>query len=163
MLNLRIASSATAISEGRAEASGSSRCSQHDCQGAEGAWDQACPGSPHELGDVRPFSRLGHCRGRHLHDRGVDGSRSRHSLHPVRNRYRDPSSSHRKRFVRSINSECLDQTIFLGRGALVRAIAEYAAHYHDERNHQRIGNVLISGARAQSESIVDTRERLGGY
>jgi len=52
--------------------------------------------------------------------------------------------------------------IFLGRESLVRAIAEYAAHYHDERSHQGIGNVLISGAAPQSGGIVETRERLGG-
>ncbi|NIM20062.1 MAG: hypothetical protein GTO51_07375 [Candidatus Latescibacteria bacterium] len=37
-------------------------------------------------------------------------------------------NAYAERFVRSIKSECLDQMIFLGRGALVRAIAEYAAH-----------------------------------
>jgi transposase InsO family protein len=67
-----------------------------------------------------------------------------------------------ERFVRSIKSECLDQMIFLGRESLVRAVAEYAAHYHDERSHQGIGNVLISGAASQSEGVVKTRERLGG-
>ena len=52
--------------------------------------------------------------------------------------------------------------IFLGRESLARAIAEYAAHYHDERSHQGIGNVLINGAEPQSEGIVDAKERLGG-
>ena len=52
--------------------------------------------------------------------------------------------------------------ILLGRESLVRAIAEYAAHYHDERSHQGIGNVLISGAVLQSEGSIEVRERLGG-
>lgn len=52
--------------------------------------------------------------------------------------------------------------IFLGRESLVRAIAEYAAHYHDERSHQGIGNVLINEAEPQSEGPVEARERLGG-
>ena len=64
--------------------------------------------------------------------------------------------------MKSIKSECLDQMIFLGRESLVRAIAEYVAHYHDERSHQGIGNEMISGTRAQGEGIVETRERLGG-
>jgi len=64
--------------------------------------------------------------------------------------------------VRSIKSECLDQMIFLGRRPLVRAIAEYAAHYHDERSHQGIGNMLINGAAPQSAGIVKARDRLGG-
>ncbi len=52
--------------------------------------------------------------------------------------------------------------IFLGRECLVRAIAEYAAHYHDERSHQGIGNVMISGTKAHGDGIVKNRERLGG-
>jgi transposase InsO family protein len=77
--------------------------------------------------------------------------------------YQAPNmNAHAERFARSIKSECLDQMIFLGRESLVRAIAEYAAHYHDERSHQGIGNVLISGAAPQSGGIVETRERLGG-
>jgi len=52
--------------------------------------------------------------------------------------------------------------IFLGRESLVRAIVEYAAHYHDERSHQGIGNVLIGGAVPQSEGIVEVKQRLGG-
>ncbi len=64
--------------------------------------------------------------------------------------------------MKSIKSECLDQMIFLGRESLVRAIAEYAAHYHDERSHQGIGNEIVSGAKDQGEGVVETRERLGG-
>jgi hypothetical protein len=51
--------------------------------------------------------------------------------------------------------------IFLGRESLVRAMAEYAAHYNEERSHQGIGNEMISGAAPQSEGIVETRERIG--
>jgi transposase InsO family protein len=77
--------------------------------------------------------------------------------------YQAPNmNAYAERFVRSIKSECLDQMIFLGRESLVRAIAEYAAHYHDERSHQGIGNVLISGAAHQSEGSIKVRERLGG-
>ena len=77
--------------------------------------------------------------------------------------YQAPNmNAYAERFVRSIKSECLDQMIFLGRESLVRAIAEYAAHYHDERSHQGIGNVLISRAVRQSEGSIKVRERLGG-
>ena len=71
-------------------------------------------------------------------------------------------NAYAERFVRSIKSECLDQMVFLGRESLVRAIAEYAAHYHDERSHQGIGNMLINGAAPQSAGIVKARDRLGG-
>jgi transposase InsO family protein len=77
--------------------------------------------------------------------------------------YQAPNvNAYAERFVRSIKSECLDQMIFLGRESLVRAITEYAAHYHEERSHQGIGNVLLSGAEPQGEGIVGARERLGG-
>ena len=71
-------------------------------------------------------------------------------------------NAHAERFVRPIKSECLDQMIFLGRESLIRTIAEYAGHYHDERTHQGIGNQIVSGARPQSEGSVEVRERLGG-
>ena len=67
-----------------------------------------------------------------------------------------------ERFVRSIKYECLDQMIILGRESLVRSIEEYAAHYHDERSHQGIGNMMISGAVSHGEGVIETRERLGG-
>ena len=71
-------------------------------------------------------------------------------------------NAYAERFVRSIKSECLDQMIFLGRESLVRTIAEYTEHYHDERSHQGIGNEIVSGTKAQVEGVVETRERLGG-
>ena len=42
------------------------------------------------------------------------------------------------RFVRSIKAEWLDQMIFLGRASLDRAVAQYMAHYHEERAHQGV-------------------------
>jgi transposase InsO family protein len=71
-------------------------------------------------------------------------------------------NAYAERFVKSIKSECLDQMIFLGRKSLVRAIAEYVAHYHDERSHQGIGNEMISGVAPQGEGAVEAKERLGG-
>jgi transposase InsO family protein len=77
--------------------------------------------------------------------------------------YQAPNmNAHAERFVRSIKSECLDQMIFLGRESLDRAMAEYAAHYHEERSHQGIGNELVNGAEAQRAGVVGTSERLGG-
>ncbi|MCH7548722.1 MAG: transposase, partial [Candidatus Krumholzibacteriota bacterium] len=77
--------------------------------------------------------------------------------------YQAPNmNAYAERFARSIKSECLDQMIFLGPESLVRTIAEYTEHYHDERSHQGIGNEIINGAKAQGEGVVETRERLGG-
>jgi transposase InsO family protein len=71
-------------------------------------------------------------------------------------------NAYAERFVRSIKSECLDLTIFLGREPLVRAIVEYAEHYHDERSHQGIGSEIVNGTKAESEGYIEARERLGG-
>ena len=71
-------------------------------------------------------------------------------------------NAYAERFVKSIKSECLDQTIFLGRESLVRTITEYVAHYHEERTHKGLRNSLINGAAPQNERIVEVRERLGG-
>jgi transposase InsO family protein len=60
-------------------------------------------------------------------------------------------NAYAERFVRSIKSEGLNQMIFLGREGLIQALAEYTAHYHQERHHKDIGNVLISGALPRSE------------
>jgi hypothetical protein len=41
--------------------------------------------------------------------------------------------------VRSIKEECLDRMILVGQASLRRAIGEFTAHYHLERNHQGMG------------------------
>ena len=54
--------------------------------------------------------------------------------------------------------------IFFGEDALRRAVKSYLEHYHQERNHQGLGNtIIIPGeevGRAGGE--IDYRERLGG-
>ena len=77
--------------------------------------------------------------------------------------YQAPNmNAYAERFVRSIKSECLGQMIFLGRESLVRTIYEYAAHYHEERSHQCIGNELVNGVTPQGAGCIEVRERLGG-
>ena len=73
------------------------------------------------------------------------------------------ANAYAERFVRSIKEECLDRLIPLGERHFRTAIAEYVAHYHAERNHQGIGNRLISGSLAvDMTSRVRRRPRLGG-
>jgi putative transposase len=68
-----------------------------------------------------------------------------------------------ERFVRSIKEECLAKMIFVGQASLRRAIGEYMAHYHGERNHQGLGNVLIqSQPPVGNDARVHRRQRLGG-
>ncbi|HMF11991.1 MAG TPA: integrase core domain-containing protein [Gemmataceae bacterium] len=73
-------------------------------------------------------------------------------------------NAYAERFVRSIKEECLDRMIFIGEAALRRAVREFMAHYHAERNHQGLGNRLT---RAEQPSVpancqVERRIRLGG-
>lgn len=62
-------------------------------------------------------------------------------------------NAHAERLVRSIKSESLDQMMFVGRESLVRAITEYATHYHEERSHQGIGNAMVSRADPQGIAL----------
>jgi hypothetical protein len=54
--------------------------------------------------------------------------------------------------------------IFVGQPSLRRAIGEYMAHYHEERNHQGLGNGLIRPApqHAAKTALIQRRPRLGG-
>jgi putative transposase len=54
-----------------------------------------------------------------------------------------------ERFVRTIKESCLDRLILIGEASLRRAVCEFLAHYHNERNHQGLQNQLITrpGAR----------------
>lgn len=73
-------------------------------------------------------------------------------------------NAYAERFVRSIKDECLDRMIFVGQGSLRRAVTEYIEHYHTERNHQGLGNILIRGmpSVAANDGYVHRRPRLGG-
>jgi hypothetical protein len=56
-----------------------------------------------------------------------------------------------------------DRLIPIGEGHFRRAVAEYVEHYHGERNHQGIGNWLISGPSViQMTGRLPRRSRLGG-
>ncbi|MFT5854372.1 MAG: putative transposase [Verrucomicrobiales bacterium] len=69
-----------------------------------------------------------------------------------------------ERYMRSLKSECLDQMIFFGQRSLARAVGEFVAHYHGERNHQGLGNRIIDPGEEVGREIGDVRcrERLGG-
>jgi len=64
----------------------------------------------------------------------------------------------------SITSECLDRMIFFGEDSLRRAVREYLAHYHAERNHQGLGNAIVAPLPRPTKAFgrVRCRERLGG-
>ena len=65
--------------------------------------------------------------------------------------------------MRSIREECLDRLILFGERRLLRALDEFVAHYHGERNHQGLGNASITPPTAAAGGTrVRCRDRLGG-
>jgi hypothetical protein len=69
-----------------------------------------------------------------------------------------------ERFVRSIKESCLNRMIFFGEESLRKAIENFVAHYHSERNHQGLRNQLISpdAGHLGSAGEIQRRQRLGG-
>jgi transposase InsO family protein len=70
-----------------------------------------------------------------------------------------------ERWVRSVKEECLSKLILFGEASLQRALNEYIAHFHSERNHQGKGNTLLfpdPSERGDSRSRVECKHRLGG-
>ena len=54
--------------------------------------------------------------------------------------------------------------VFFGQRSLERALKEFGAHYHTERNHQGLGNRIIDPGDEVGKELGDVRcrERLGG-
>src|SRR4249919_2696404 len=73
-------------------------------------------------------------------------------------------NAYAERWVRSVKEECLSKIIVFGERSLRRALSEYVAHYHAERNHQGKSNVLLfpRNTQAHRRGPVQCRERLGG-
>ena len=73
-------------------------------------------------------------------------------------------NAHIERYMRSMKSECLERMIFFGEQSLRRAIAEFDAHYHAERNHQGLANNLIEPGKeaGRTQGNIACRNRLGG-
>src|SRR5258705_8807453 len=73
-------------------------------------------------------------------------------------------NAYAERFVRSIKEECLNRMIFVGQASLRRAITEFMAHYHEDRNHQGLHNTLIRAdpVVAANDAVIQRRQRLGG-
>jgi hypothetical protein len=76
-------------------------------------------------------------------------------------------NAHAERWVRSIKEECLSKLILFGETSLRRVVSEYLEHYHQERNHQGKGNLLLfptstTPSEAGPHRSISCRERLGG-
>jgi transposase InsO family protein len=89
----------------------------------------------------------------------------REGIEVIRLRPRSPNlNAYAERWVRSVRDECLSRLIPIGQGMLRRALREYGAHFHQERNHQGLGNVLIMprASSAHREAPLVRRPRFGG-
>jgi putative transposase len=68
-------------------------------------------------------------------------------------------------WVRFVKRECPRKLVLFGEGSLRRALAEYIAHFHKERNHQGKKNLLLfpsSETPLAKSRVVRRTERLGG-
>ena len=84
---------------------------------------------------------------------------------PIRRPARVPNlNAYTERFVRTIKDSCLERMVLIGEGALRRAVREFVAHYHHERNHQGLDNRLILplSTAPPPRGRVQCRQRLGG-
>ena len=68
--------------------------------------------------------------------------------------------------MRSVKEECLSRIVPFGAEGLRRALNEFVAHYHEERNHQGKDNLLLFPPAQPSSSpgggAVECKQRLGG-
>jgi len=87
------------------------------------------------------------------------------SIDPVLLPSKSPNlNAHLERFHRSIEEECLRKMIFFGEQSLGAAVGQYLLHYHAERNHQGLGNIIIEPTERVGAATghVQCRERLKG-
>jgi putative transposase len=70
-----------------------------------------------------------------------------------------------ERWVKSVKDEALSRVILFGENSLCHVLGEYIEHYHVERCHQGLGNVIpfpANTAANDHEGAIACRERLGG-
>ena len=74
-------------------------------------------------------------------------------------------NAYAERWIRSVKDEALSRMILFGENSLWHVLNEYVDHYHQERNHQGKGNVLLfpsSRLADGDDGPMQCRERLGG-
>ena len=84
---------------------------------------------------------------------------------PIRRPARAPNlNAYTARFVRTIKESCLECMVLIGEGSRRRAVREFVAHDHHERNHQGLDNrrSLPLSTAPPPRGRVPCRQRLGG-
>ena len=83
----------------------------------------------------------------------------------IRRSARAPNlNAYTERFVRTIKDSCLERLVLIGEGSRRRAVREFVAHDHHERNHQGLDHRLILplSTAPPPRGRVPCRQRLGG-
>jgi len=88
-------------------------------------------------------------------------------VEPLKLPARSPNlNAYAERWVKSVKDECLSKLILFGVSSLRRTLREYVTHYHEERNHQGKGNILLfpTAKKAMNHvgGSIGCKERLGG-
>ncbi len=129
-------------------------------------WMQQIAPNPTDVseGFLRGSRYLIHDRSTHFTEqfRGILRSAG---VEPLRLPARSPNlNAFAERFVRSIKESCLDRLVLFGESSLRRATSEFVVHYHEERNHQGLGNKIIRPEFAEfpTHESINCRSRLGG-
>ena len=82
---------------------------------------------------------------------------------PLRLPARSPNlNEYAERWVLSVRSDCLSRLVLFGEQSLRRALREYLVHYHHERNHQGLGNVVPFSQPMNDSGPIQRHDRLGG-
>jgi transposase InsO family protein len=106
-----------------------------------------------------------------IHDRdskysaGFDCILEGAGIEPLKLPPRSPNlNAYAERWIRSVKSECLDHLILFGHRSLAYVLQEYLAHFHQERNHQGLDNLIPcpDPRLVQKAGSVTKAERLGG-
>ena len=73
-------------------------------------------------------------------------------------------NAHAERFVRSIKNECLSRLMFFTEAQMRYVVKQYSEHYHHERNHQGLDNVIPFPTKGvgTKDGVVAENKRLGG-
>ena len=75
-------------------------------------------------------------------------------------------NAHCERWIRSVKTEVLSKMIFFGESSLRHCLDNYVSHFHEERNHQGKGNVILfpvpTDRIGECTGEIRTRQRLGG-
>ncbi|MCP4083085.1 MAG: transposase family protein [Planctomycetaceae bacterium] len=88
-------------------------------------------------------------------------------VEPLKLPARSPNlNAYAERWVKSVKDECLSKLILFGVSSSRRALREYVTHYHEERNHQGKGNILLFPTDKKTVihvgGSIGCKERLGG-